>query len=168
MKKMTITCFVLTALFSYDVSSQSIAGPLKSREKPRAFLPIESMGYLPNFQGSYDARNSPYSLLIEKDSLENYKFISYSFVSNLDEDGYIYYERQPAPGIEKFLKEERGRLISTYQIKKQDYFVTVTYGFVDESESLLIATFNGTYKGKPYFNQIEYYKLNPKDYAVKK
>jgi len=112
-----------------------------------------------NFEGSYDAKNSSYSLLIEKDSLESYKFISYKFVSNLDEDGYIYYERQPSPGVEKFVKEENGRLTSTYEIKKQDYFVTVTYGFVDESESLLIATFDGTWKGKPYFNQIEYYKL---------
>tara|TARA_R100000742_G_C4234298_1_gene55213 strand:- start:237 stop:662 length:426 start_codon:yes stop_codon:yes gene_type:complete len=133
-KTKTIIYIVLVALFICDAAAQ-------------------------NFEGSYSAKNSAYSLLIEKDSLQGYKFISYKFVSKLGEDGYIYYERQPAPGIEKFLKEKRGRLISTYQIKKQDYFVTVTYGFFDENEDLLIATFDGTLKGKPYFNRIEYYKL---------
>ena len=29
-----------------------------------------------------------------------------------------------------FTQEENGRLTSTYEIKKQDYFFTVTYGFL--------------------------------------
>ena len=133
-KTKTIIYIVLVALFICDAAAQ-------------------------NFEGSYDAKNSSYSLLIKKDSLQGYKFISYNFVSKLGEDGYMYYERQPSPGVEKFVKEEKGRLTSTYEIKKQDYFVTVTYSFIDEHEDYLIASFEGTYRGKPYSNHIEYYKL---------
>ena len=68
--------------------------------------------------------------------------------------------------IEKFRKLEDNKILTTYWIPQQDYYVTVTYVFA--SEEVLLATFEGTYKGEPYFNQIEYYKLNTKDYAIKK
>tara|TARA_B100001778_G_scaffold264745_1_gene225617 strand:- start:62 stop:493 length:432 start_codon:yes stop_codon:yes gene_type:complete len=138
MKKMIITCFVLTALFSYDVSSQSIASICDAVAQ--------------DFNGSWGTDQSNYYLTI-KDK----EFISYKFVPYEDEEGCISWKKVYSPGIEEFLKKEENVIVTNYRVDENKYYVKVTYTLVADDD--LNAEFNGKLNGDFYHKIVNYKRM---------
>ena len=135
---MIITCFVLTALFSYDVSSQSIASICDAVAQ--------------DFNGSWGTDQSNYYLTI-KDK----EFISYKFVPYEDEEGCISWKKVYSPGIEEFLKKEENVIVTNYRVDENKYYVKVTYTLVADDD--INAEFNGKLNGDFYHKIVNYKRM---------
>ena len=70
----------------------------------------------------------------------------------------LSWERILSPGTEEFVKRENNIVLTNYWIEEQNYYVKITYTLIN-SENLK-AEFNGELNGEPYYNMINYKRVN--------
>jgi len=110
-----------------------------------------------SFLGYWGTNESSYYLSIKKTE-DNLKFITYKFVPYEDDSMNLSWDRILSPGTEEFRKLEDNKILTTYWIPQQDYYVTITYTLINTEN--LKAEFNGKLKGEPYYNIINYNRVN--------
>ena len=110
-----------------------------------------------SFLGYWGTNDSSYYLSI-KNTDDNLKFITYKFVPHEDDSMNLSWERILSPGKEEFIKRENNIVLTNYWIEEQNYHVKITYTLIN-SENLK-AEFNGKLNGEPYYNIINYNRVN--------
>ena len=93
-----------------------------------------------------------------KNTEDNLKFTTYKFVPYEDDSMNLSWERILSPGTEEFIKRENNIVLTDYWIEEQNYYVKITYTLIN-SENLK-AEFNGKLNGEPYYNIINYNRVN--------
>ena len=110
-----------------------------------------------SFLGYWWTNDSSYYLSI-KNTDDNLKFITYKFVPHEDDSMNLSWDRILSPGTEEFIKRENNIVLTNYWIEEQNYHVKITYTLIN-SENLK-AEFNGKLNGEPYYNIINYNRVN--------
>lgn len=110
-----------------------------------------------SFFGYWGTNDSSYYLSI-KNTEDNLKFTTYKFVPYEDDSMNLSWERILSPGTEEFIKRENNIVLTDYWIEEQNYYVKITYTLIN-SENLK-AEFNGKLNGEPYYNIINYNRVN--------
>ena len=110
-----------------------------------------------SFLGHWSSNDSSYYLSI-KNMDDNLKFSTYKFVPQEDDNMNLSWGRVLSPGTEEFIISENNIILTNYRIEEQNYYVQITYTLIN-SENLK-AEFNGKFNGEPYYNMINYKRVN--------